>query len=153
MIQLIFHDQAGEPAATLQPTDLRVTGGVLWNLLDHGLIAHYANGCWKHRGQYYPTLSVTGGCCLLFGIARAPTLLTEPIGVFSMTGPTFRANGVAVAQYVEPQDMWQGLIRPFWWTAMRIISAASASALANESGIVLLNPWDPHPSEGAPSSN
>ena len=41
--------------------------------------------------------------------------------------------------------MWQGLIRPFWWTALRLVSAASVARLSDESRAVLLNPWDPDP--------
>jgi hypothetical protein len=142
MIQLIFHDQAGDPAAALHISDFRVTGGVLWNELDQGLIASYTCGSWKHRGRYYPGVSVAGGCCLLFGISRDPSLISEPIGLFSFTGPTFRANGVAIAEYNERQDMWRGLVRPIWWTAMRVISADTASTLVDPLRVVLLNLWD-----------
>jgi len=43
--------------------------------------------------------------------------------------------------------MWQGLIRPFWWTALRLVSAASVARLSDESRAVLLNPWDLDPVE------
>ncbi|HEX3843428.1 MAG TPA: hypothetical protein VHV80_03615 [Steroidobacteraceae bacterium] len=141
MIQLTFHEPSGAPAAMLEATDIRITGGVLWNQLEHGLIACFACNAWKHRGAYYPSLSIAGACCLAFGIARE-TLISEPISLFSMTGTTFRANGVAVAEYDEKLDLWQGLIRPITWQAMRVVSAAAASALVDSTRAPLLNPWD-----------
>ncbi len=125
--------------AVLEATDFRITGGVLWNHEEHGLIASFACGSWKHRGKYYPSLSIAGACRLVFGIARDP-LISEPIALFSVTGSTFRANGVAVAEYDEKQDLWYGLIRPLTWQSMRIVSAAAAPAVADPAGI--LNPWD-----------
>jgi hypothetical protein len=127
--------------AVLEATDFRITGGVLWNQVEHGLIACYACGSWKHRGKYYPSLSIAGGCCLAFGIARDP-LISEPISLFAMTGTTLRANGVAIAEYEEKQDLWRGLIRPLTWRSMRIVSAAAASALADGNSPAILNPWD-----------
>jgi hypothetical protein len=118
---------------------------VLWSYRGDGLIATYSDHSWKHRGHDYHRVSVAGGCCLLFGITRDPSFVTEPIELFSFTGPTFRANGVAVAQYIEQQEMWHGLIRPHWWRAMRVTNAATASALVDESHVVRLNPWDPVP--------
>ena len=141
VIQLTFHDVSGAAGPMLEATDFRITGGVLWSQVAHGLIACFAGGSWKHRGEYYPSISIAGGCCLAFGIAR-DSLISEPISLFSVTGTTFRANGVAVAEYDERQDLWQGLIRPISWQAMRLVSAAAASALADGSRAVTLNPWD-----------
>jgi hypothetical protein len=145
LMQLSFHDEAGARGAVIETSDLRVTGGVLWTYRGDGLIATYSDHSWTHRGNDYHSVSVAGGCCLLFGITRDPSFVTEPIELFSFTGPTFRANGVAVAQYIEQQEMWHGLIRPNWWRAMRVINAATASALVDESHVVRLNPWDPVP--------
>jgi hypothetical protein len=138
-----------ENTATLEVTDLRVSGGVLWNHLDLGLIASYCDGRWRHRGRYYSRLSVAGGCCLLFGIAREPTLLSEPLELFSFNGSIFHAAGIAVARYNEQQDMWHGLVRPIWWTSMRIVSAGAVSALVDPTKVEILNPWEP--SEEPPS--
>ena len=150
MIQLTFHEASGAPAAVLEATDIRITGGVLWNQLEHGLIACFACESWKHRGAYYPSISFVGACCLAFGIARE-SLISEPISLFSMTGTTFRANGVAVAEYDEKLDLWQGLIRPITWQAMRVVSAAAASALVDSTRATLLNPWD-YPVSASPSA-
>lgn len=150
MIQLTFYDPSGAPVAALEATDVRFTGGVLWNQLEHGLIACYACGCWKHRGKYYPSMSISGACCLAFGIARE-TLISDPISLFSVTGTTFRANGVAVAEYDEKLDLWQGLIRPITWQAMRVVSAAAASALVDGTRAAVLNPWD-YPGTASPAA-
>lgn len=118
--------------------------------MEHGLIACFGGGSWKHRGEYYPSISMAGACCLAFGIAR-DSLISEPISLFSVTGTTFRANGVAVAEYDERQDLWHGLIRPISWQAMRLVSAAAASALADVGRAVTLNPWDYPGSAAAPA--
>jgi len=150
VIQLTFHDSSGAPAAVLEATDIRFTGGVLWNQVEHGLIACFACGSWKHRGGYYPSISIAGGCCLAFGIARE-SLISDPISLFSVTGTTFRANGVAIAEYDEKLDIWLGLIRPITWQAMRVITAALASALVDSTRATLLNPWD-YPGPASPSA-
>lgn len=148
-MRLTFHDSSEKPVAQLQASDIRITGGVLWSLADHGLIACFAGGFWKHRGKYYPSLSIAGGCCLVFGITR-DALVSEPISLFAVTGNVFRANGVAVAEYDEKQDLWQGLIRPLTWQSMRVVSAAAASALTDLSRPVTLNPWDYPDNNGRP---
>jgi hypothetical protein len=131
----------GSPATALEATDFRITGGVLWNHVDYGLIACFSNGSWKHRGQYYPSFSMAGACCLAFGIARE-AFISEPIALFSITATTFRANGVAIAEYDEQQDLWKGLIRPITWQCMRVLSAGAASALVDAATPMILNPWD-----------
>jgi hypothetical protein len=95
-------------------------------------------------------VAVTGGGCLLFGISRNPTIVSNPIDHFYFIGPTLSANGVGVAKYVGQQDMWQGLARQMWWNAMRILSVEAVSAAVDESQAVVLNPWEPHPLQSAP---
>jgi hypothetical protein len=151
MLKLSFHQKgAAAPVEVLELTDLRVSGATLWNPLDRGLIATYSDGAWKHRGQRFRILAVTGGGCLLFGITREPTIVSEPIDHYYLIGPTLSANGVAIARYIEQQDMWQGLVRPMWWNAMRILSADTVTAAVDESQVVLLNPWQPNPMHSAP---
>jgi hypothetical protein len=145
MIELTFYNWDRKPSTKLRLTDLRVTGGVLWNSLEYGLLAHYSEGQWIHRGQAYPVISVGSGGCLVFGITRAPTLLSEPVGWYSFTGSTFRANGIGVADFIEEQDMWRGLLRPIWWTTMRVVAPEAISAVVDMSHVKILNPWDsPH---------
>jgi hypothetical protein len=151
MLNLSFyHAGSAKPAASLELTDLRATGATLWNPLDRGLIAIYAHGAWKYLGRRYPRLSVTGGGCLLFGISRDPTLVSAPIEHFYFIGPTLSANGAAIARYIEQQDMWQGVVRPMWWNAMRILSVETVSAAVDQSQVVLLNPWEPQPMHPSP---
>jgi len=71
--------------------------------------------------------------------------VSDPIDHFYFIGPTLSANGVAIAKYIEQQDMWQGLVRPMWWMAMRILSVPTVSAVVEESQVLLLNPWEPQP--------
>src|SRR5215469_8764673 len=70
MVHLTFHGGSGVPALRLRVTDFRVTGGVLWDHLEYGMIASYCDGCWKHRRRHYSTVSVSGPCCLVFGATR-----------------------------------------------------------------------------------
>lgn len=147
MLRLSFHVKPAAEAV-LEVADLRVTGGSLWHSVQHRLIATYSDGYWKHRGRRYRAIAVTGGGCLLFGITRDPTIVSEPIDHFYFIGPTLSANGVAIAKYVEQQEMWHGTVRPMWWMGMRIVSAATVSSLLEDSNVVLLNPWEPVPNQG-----
>ena len=151
MLKLSFYQKgAAVPDTYLELTDLRVSGATLWNPMDRGLIATYSSGSWKHCGRRYTTLAVTGGGRLLFGITRDPTVVSDPIDHFYFIGPTLSANGVAIARYIEQQDMWQGIVRPMWWNAMRLLSVETVSAVVEESQVVLLNPWEPHPMQSVP---
>jgi hypothetical protein len=141
MIQLKFCSQESH-SPTLEQEAFGITGGAIWDRLELGLIAHFVEGHWQHRGQGYATLSFTGNCRLLFGITRDPSFITEPVREFSLTGATLRANDIAFAQYSERLDLWRGLIRPISWTGMTMISAEVVSAFVDESRIERLNPWD-----------
>lgn len=144
MLTLTFFEGADtRPVTSMTVSDLRVTGGAIWNPTQYGLLASYCDGAWKHRRQRYSRLAVTGGGCLLFGITREPTIVSDSIDHFYFIGPTLSANGVAIAKYIEKQDTWHGLVRPMWWTAMRIVSSQGVSALVDQSQVVLLNPWEP----------
>ena len=61
------------------------------------------------------------------------------------TGPVLSANGVAIARYAEDQDMWHGVVRPMWWSSIRIVSASIMSTLLDRSKVVVLDPWTPRP--------
>ena len=144
MLTLSFFEGAvAQPATSMTISDLRVTGGAIWNPTQYGLLASYSDGAWKHRRQRYSRLAVTGGGCLLFGITREPTIVSDSIEHFYFIGPTLSANGVGIAKYIEKQDTWHGLVRPMWWTAMRIVSRDGISALVDHAQVVLLNPWEP----------
>src|ERR1700761_926602 len=99
-----FQRRAAVPATSLDIADLRVTGATLWNPMDRGVIAICSSGSWKHQGKRYATLAITGRGCLLFGISRAPTVVSDPIDHFYFIGPTLSANGVAIAKYAEHCD-------------------------------------------------
>jgi hypothetical protein len=138
-----FEGAAAQPATSMTISDLRVAGGAIWNPTQYGLLASYCDGAWEHRRQRYSRLAVTGGGCLLFGITREPTIVSDPIEHFYFIGPALSANGVGIAKYIEKQDTWHGLVRPMWWTAMRIVSKAGITALVDHAQVVLLNPWEP----------
>jgi hypothetical protein len=138
-----FQSRAPVPTTSLDIADLRVSGATLWNPLDRELIATCSSGLWNYQGRRYATLAVTGRGCLLFGISRDPTIVSDPIDHFYFIGPTLSANGVAIAKYIEHCDMWQGLMRSMWWNAMRILDAGALSAAVDQSQVVLLNPWQP----------
>ncbi len=142
VIRLKLHSSTDGPAKTLEMTDLRVNGGVLWNALDHGLIASYSDGAWKHRGQRYSRIAVVGGCCLLFGTERDPSLISDPLEMFLFSGTTFQAAGITIAEYSEDQDSWRGIVRATSWSSMRLFQANSLSVLVDPARIDLLNPWE-----------
>ena len=152
MIRLTFHGKDGAPERVLELSDFRVMGGALWNPPEQGLFATYSDDGWLHRGQHYRQVSVEGGGCLLFGITRDPTLLSDPVGLLLFSGRRLRAHGIAIAEYVEQQEMWHGTLRPMWWSAMRVVSAEAVSALADASRVVRLNPWEPMAAARPPES-
>jgi hypothetical protein len=141
VLQLVFsRADSADPAAILEATEFWVTGGALWNQVEHGLIASYCTGAWwKYRGRYYTTISILGESRLVFGITRDPSLISDPVQMLSITGTTFRANDIVFAEYDEHQDAWQGVVRPVSWRAMRVISAEAAPHLVNDARF---NPWN-----------
>jgi hypothetical protein len=152
MLTLSFYKGAAQsPATSIALSDLRVIGGAICNPTRYGLIASYTASGWKHRGQLYSRLALTGGGCLLFGITREPTIVSDVIDHFHFIGRTLRANGVAIARYIEQQDSWHGLIRPMWWISMRIVSSGGLSGLVDHSQIAHVNPWEPSPRVVLPS--
>jgi hypothetical protein len=151
MLKLSFYQKgAAVPDTSMELAELRASGATLWNPVDRGLIATYSNGSWKHHGRDCPILAVTGGGRLVFGISRDPTIVSDPIDHFYLIGPTLSANGVAIARYIEQQDMWQGVLRPMWWNAMRLLSVDTVSAAVDEAHVAFLNPWEPHSIHNAP---
>jgi hypothetical protein len=98
-----------------------MSGGALSTENDLCQIITYSQGRWNYRGHCYPLLAVTGGACLVFGIAREPTVVSDPIDHFYFTGPILSTNGVPIAKYREHQNTWQGILRPMWWVYMRIV--------------------------------
>jgi hypothetical protein len=107
-----FEGDSVSPATTITLSDIRVTGGAIWNPTQYGLIATYAEASWKRRGQHYARLEVSGGSCLLFGITRDPTIVSDAIECFQFIGPTLMANEIGIARYIEQQDTWHGLVDP-----------------------------------------
>jgi hypothetical protein len=144
-MKLELHGGLNEPSVALEATDLRITGGTIWNHLEHGLIAAFGDGYWRRRGRRYDSISISGDCCLFFGITRQPVFVTKPVRCFTIVADSFHANGIEFARYSPRGDIWQAVVRPLSWSATRIISAAVASGFLGEPGISLLNPWDPKP--------
>jgi len=150
MLTLSSHQQGAAPLPPLKLTELRVWGGTLWNPLDRSLIATYSHGTWKHGERRYPILAVSGGGCLVFGITRDPTIVSRPIGDYYLIGSNLNANGVPIARYHEQQDVWQGIARPIWWHAMRILGVEAVTPAVDEPRRELLNPWRPNSMHNVP---
>ncbi|MGH9726930.1 MAG: hypothetical protein ACRD41_17880, partial [Candidatus Acidiferrales bacterium] len=62
MLQLVFsRTDSADSAAVLEVTEFWVTGGALWNQVEHGFIASYSTGSWwNHHGRYYTSISIRG---------------------------------------------------------------------------------------------
>jgi hypothetical protein len=142
VLRLTLYDRSGQPVKTLEAADFRIDGGVIWHP-EMGLIAHYSQGAWKHRGRHYSVICAEGRCRLFFGITREPSAISEVISAFAIKGSALSANGVAFAQYSVDQDVWHGVIRKIWWQALRIACEVSSPLLVSGGAITLLNPWDP----------
>jgi hypothetical protein len=142
VIELTLQDIREWRAVKLDLTGFWISGDTLWNPLLHKVIATYTGGGWLRGGRVYPVVNVAGGCSLVSGISRDPTWLSDPVELLTLRGPTLCANRHAFAQYVAQQDTWHGLIRPISWRALRVISCATLSAVADLADTLRLNPWE-----------
>jgi len=83
--------------------------------------------------------------------------------LLSFDGPILRARGIAIARYREEHEMWFGLKRPLFWSAMRVVGVEALSAMVNPSHIDSINmafvdrrrssslpSLEPFPSQAAP---
>jgi hypothetical protein len=152
MLKLTFHSNSNAVSAdSLQISELRISGCELWSPPEHPHIATYFNGSWTRHGRSYSTVALTGLGRILFETAAEATSVSDPIDHFYFIGPTLSVNGVAIAKYLEQQDLWRGLVRPMCWRAMRIAGSAGICACSDESQLARLNPWQPLPGlEGVP---
>lgn len=127
MLQLsVFTTADRPPSVSIWMSSLRVVGGSLQIESDTDEIVTYSRGRWEYRGHNYALLTVTGGACLEFGMAREPTVSCDPIDQFYFTGPILSTDGVAIAKYNEHQHTWQGILRPMWWVSMRMLAVADS---------------------------
>jgi hypothetical protein len=115
-------------------TALRVSGGVLSIERDPIRSVTYAQGQWAYRGKQFRMLAVSGGARLVFGNAREPTIISDPIDHFLFTGPILSTDGVPIAKYNEHQNTWLGLLRPMWWLSMRIVEIDILRSMADRRG-------------------
>jgi hypothetical protein len=122
MLELrLFTTPGGPSEVYVSAPALRVSGGVL--TIERDLIwrVTYAHGQWTYHGKPFRMLAVTGGACLMFGNAREPMIISDPIDHFHFTGPILSTDGIPIAKYNEHQNAWLGLLRPMWWLSMRIV--------------------------------
>lgn len=149
-MRLSFHsDPAGAATSPLTISELEVAGGALSCGLDRRCIALYGHDAWEYSGHSYTTVALlSGGCRLLLRITRELTIVSDPIEHFYFIGPTLSANGVAFAKYSESRGIWRGMVRPLWWRAMRIVSTEHVATFADDSQLIMVNPWESEPSTG-----
>jgi hypothetical protein len=136
-----FNEYATEPAFSVDMRELSVVGGTMSG---PGLAssATYLEAGWSFRGVVYPILAVTGGGCLVLGGKVDPTFVSDPIDHFYFMGPSFSANGVAIAKYVSSHDIWQGVHRPLCYQTLQILMPEVALQTTAERPVIRMNPWD-----------
>ena len=135
MLQLRLFTMPGGPSEVyVSTTALRVTGGVLTIERDPIRSVTYADGQWAYRGKKFRMVAVTGGACLVFGNAREPMIVSDPIDHFHFCGPILSTDGIPIAKYNEHQNTWLGLLRPMWWLSMRIVEVDILRPAANRPG-------------------
>jgi len=136
MLELrLFTTPSSPSEVCVSTTALRVSGGVLTIERNPIRSVTYAHGQWAYRGKQFRMLAVTGGACLVFGNAREPTIISDPIDHFLFTGPILSTDGVPIAKYNEHQNTWLGLLRPMWWLSMRIVEIDILRTTAIDVGI------------------
>ena len=137
LLRLAFFSRDDRSAVSIDGPYFRITGGVIWDRLEHGLIAHYVAGKWKHRTRLYTDLLFEGACQLMFGITRDLCALSGPLNRVSIEGPLLHADGTPFAQYHEENDMWAGLGHDSWWISLQIISVALIPAAMKERRLIV----------------
>jgi hypothetical protein len=141
MTCLTLHAARSRACVTVEASNFRVAGGLIWNRIEGGLLARFCDGYWIHERRKFSTLIFDGRCRLLFGISRNPSGVSDPVGQLSISQTTLMANGIAFASYIPDQDIWQGIVRPMSWSTFRIVDEQVLPALVDETRISLLNPW------------
>jgi hypothetical protein len=121
-VRLALSSKQDEAAVILTGPYFRITGGVIWDRLEHGLIATHVAGAWKRRTRLFTDLLFEGECQLMFGITRDLCALSGPLSCVSITGSVLSADGTPFSEYRETRGMWSGIGLNNWWTSLRIIS-------------------------------
>jgi hypothetical protein len=123
MLNLTFIDGAVETAVVISSPFFRITGGTIHELDEGRPLAMFVAGGWKYGPMVFAGVRFAGSCQLVAGITRDLHPLCGPLKTLALDGPILLANSVPFARYDPDREMWDNLLRPSSWRALRIVSA------------------------------
>jgi hypothetical protein len=122
MLQLTFIDGSVETAVVASSHCFRITGGTIHGL-HGGPLAIFDQETWSHGPVRFSGIRFAGDSRLVWGIARDPNPGTEALTTLALDGRILLANSQPFARYEPKRDMWDSLLRPRSWHAVRIVSS------------------------------
>ena len=143
MLHIAFCDVDDRFVSRFDVEEIRIARGVISSPRGHGCIATYALNGWTHHDQRCRSLFIAGSCRLLFGITREPSFISDAVERLTLTGASIATKEPTFAHYMPKHDMWQGVVRPIWWIAMRVVAAEILSALYDTATMKHVSPWEP----------
>lgn len=121
MLHLTFIDGAVETAVVASSHCFRITGGTIHG--QHGgPLAIFDSDGWNHGPMRFAGLRFAGESRLVWGIARDPHPAADSLATLALDGRILLANSLPFARYDPKRDMWDSLVRPRSWHAVRIVS-------------------------------
>jgi hypothetical protein len=143
MLHIAFCDVDDRFVSSFDVEEIRIARGVISSPRGDGCIATYTLNGWTHHDHRCVSLFVAGSCCLLFGITREPSFVSDATERLTLTGASLATKELTFAHYMPKHDMWQGLVRPIWWTAMRVVAAEILPGLYDIARMKQVSPWEP----------
>jgi hypothetical protein len=121
MLHLTFIDGAVETAVVASSHCFRITGGTIHG--QHGgPLAIFDSEGWNHGPLRFAGIRFAGESRLVWGIMRDPHPSKDGQTSLALDGRILLANSRPFARYDPRRDMWDGLLRPRSWHAVRIVS-------------------------------
>lgn len=123
MLHLTFIDGAVETAVVASSPYFRITGGTVHELDEGRALAIFEADGWTHGYVRFSGVRFEGTSQLVAGITRDLHPLCEPLRTLALDGRILLANAIPFARYDPKREMWDSLLRPSTWRALRIVSA------------------------------
>jgi hypothetical protein len=121
MLHLTFIDGAVETAVVASSHCFRITGGTIHG--QHGgPLAIFDSEGWNHGPLRFAGIRFAGESRLVWGIMRDPHPSKDGQTSLALDGRILLANSRPFARYDPRRDMWDALLRPRSWHAVRIVS-------------------------------
>jgi hypothetical protein len=122
LIQLIPGSR-GRASTWLESPHLRLSGSILSECLPRNVIATLTPQGWMRQAQSYQAIRLRGSTRLMFGLPRDPLRVSKQIQSIALEGSSLWGDGVQLAYYDSPSDMWHTLGHRVWWHSVHLMPA------------------------------